>query len=70
MYQIVTKNILQIKLSGYYHVICTDFYKGKGTFQMKYNNYIGLDIPSPLISINLINQNNWIPITNKFNFSY
>ena len=50
------QNILQIKLSGYYHVIYTDFYKGKGTFQMKYNNYIGLDIPSPLISINLINQ--------------
>ena len=57
------QNILQIKLSGYYHVIYTDFYKGKGTFQMKYNNYIGLNIPSPLISINLINQNNWIPIT-------
>ena len=54
---------LKIKLSGYYHVIYNDFYKGQGAFQIKYSYYVGINSPNPIYSINLINQSNWTPIT-------
>ena len=50
-------------MSGYYHVIYNDFYKGQGAFQIKYNYYVGISSPNPIYSINLINQSNWTPIT-------
>ena len=54
---------LKIRLSGYYYISYSDFYKGQGSFQIKYNYYSGINSPNPIFHINMINQTDWTPIT-------
>ena len=56
-------DILELKLSGYYHIIYTDFYKGSGNFEISYTYWSGLDTPDKLFTLSLDKQSNWTPIT-------
>ena len=56
-------HVLFVKLSGFYQIIYCDYYKGKGTFKIKYNLYAGLDPPPLIYSIDLIEKTEWSPIT-------
>ena len=54
---------LIIKLSGFYNIIYTDFYKGDGKFQIMHHSWRGMDEPDPIYSLNITNKTNWTPIT-------
>ena len=54
---------LSLLLSGYYHIIYTDVYKGSGQFTMKYAVWPGLNRPNALFTISLNKQTDWTPIT-------
>ena len=66
-YPFLTKNVVSeyfvLLLSGYYHIIYTDFYKGSGTFKIVYLTWSGLDKPADLFTLHLDTQSSWTPIT-------
>ena len=66
-YPFLTKNVVSeyfvLLLSGYYHIIYTDFYKGSGTFKIVYLFWSGLNKPADLFTLNLGTQSSWTPIT-------
>ena len=66
-YPFLTKNVVSeyfvLLLSGYYHIIYTDFYKGSGTFKIVYLTWSGLNKPADLFTLNLGTQSSWTPIT-------
>ena len=54
---------LALYLSGYYHVIYTDFYIGSGKFTIQYTVWPGLNRPDDLFTLSLHKQSDWTPIT-------
>ena len=61
--KIVVSEYFVLLLSGYYHIIYTDFYKGSGTFKIVYLSWSGLNKPADLFTLNLGTQSSWTPIT-------
>ena len=54
---------LALYLSGYYHIIYTDVYKGSGKLTMEYTVWPGLNRPNALFTLSLNKQTDWTPIT-------
>ena len=65
-YPFSTKNAVHenfvIKLSGYYHLIYCDFYKGSGTFKIIHQLFL-MDRPPPIYTLGLNKKSDWTPIT-------
>ena len=53
---------IKIELSGYYHIIYTDFYTGGGRFQILHDSWEGLDNPDPIFTLSLDVRSNRTPI--------
>ena len=66
-YPFLTKTVvhtrLVILLSGYYHLIYTDLYKGGGKFIINHDRFDGVHKPPPPFTLELIKQSDWTPIT-------
>ena len=62
----------KLPLSGYYHIIYTDFYKGSGEFRIDWAGWLGLDKPDPVYTLSLNHESNWtllkIDIIKKLKF--
>ena len=53
----------RLLLSGYYHIIYTDFYKGGGQFKIINNRFNAIDTIFPIFSLNLNLISSWTPFT-------
>ena len=61
--KIIVHHTFVLHLSGYYHIIYTDFYKGSGNFAIEYTYWPGLKTPDALFTLSLNKQTDWTPIT-------
>ena len=53
----------RLLLSGYYHIIYTDFYKGGGQFKIINDRFNAIDTIFPIFSLNLNLISSWTPFT-------
>ena len=53
----------RLLLSGYYHIIYTDFYKGGGQFKIINDRFNDIDTIFPIFSLNLNLISSWTPFT-------